>query len=117
MEGDCAKVGDEFTMFFDEETRWKFRVLEHRAPACLVWECIEAHHIVSGNAEMREDWFGTVLYWRIVEQGERCALSFTHKGLSPELKCFTICERGWSFFLTQSLKDFIETGVGKPNLR
>ena len=32
----------------------------------------------------------------------------------PEVECFEICSNAWSMFISGSLKDFINTGVGQP---
>lgn len=43
-------------------------------------------------------------------------LSFTHKGLTPNLNCYKICDAGWTHFIANSLKQYLETRIGTPNL-
>ncbi len=43
-------------------------------------------------------------------------LSFVHKGLTPDLNCYEICDAGWTHFIINSLKQYLETGTGNPNL-
>lgn len=47
-------------------------------------------------------------------ENEKTIIEFLHEGLTPESKCYNICAPTWDLFITESLKSFIETGVGKP---
>ena len=36
-------------------------------------------------------------------------------GLTPQLLCYDICEAGWDMFFLHSLKQYLDTGRGKPH--
>ena len=43
-------------------------------------------------------------------------LEFRHEGLTPQLECYGQCAQGWGYYLP-SLRDYVETGVGRPGPR
>ena len=69
------------------------------------WTCLS-----SGNMP---DWAGTVVTFTIEPVGASTAIFFRHEGLTPALECFTDCYLGWTHFM-QSLKQYLDSGVGMP---
>jgi hypothetical protein len=62
-----------------------------------------------------EDWVGTVPSFSVRQNDDgTCALEFRHIGLRPALECFDQCRAGWGHFMP-SLRQFVETGEGRPN--
>lgn len=111
-----SKIGDEFTTSFDK-TYWKFKISKYLPFSKIVWNCIDAKHIHSGYNGIEKEWIGTSVNWLLEEKGkEETLLHFTHNGLVPELNCYEICFPAWERFVIQSLKNFVETGVGMPHL-
>lgn len=104
-----SKIGDEFTTKFGSAF-WKFRVLEFIENEKLTWECI------GGEPEFNAEWIGTKVFWEISKENEKAKIDFLHQGLTPEFKCYNICAPTWDMFIAQSLKSFVETGVGTPHL-
>jgi len=39
----------------------------------------------------------------------------THEGLKPQVECYESCEKGWNFFVTDSLLKLMTTGAGLPD--
>ena len=110
------KIGDEFTTSFDS-TYWKFKISEYRPFSLITWDCIDAKHIHSGYNGIEKEWIGTSVNWSLEEiDKNETLLNFTHNGLTPELNCYEICYPAWERFVTQSLKKFVETGIGMPHL-
>ena len=106
--------GDTVTFRF-EPTYWKMRVKQMVLNSLIELVCIEANHVHEGLPEsIREEWFGTVLRWRIVEQGANTRIIFEHEGLVPVLECYDICEAGWDHYFVNSLKSYLDTGKGQP---
>ena len=56
------------------------------------------------------------VYWKIFSINEITKLTFTHSGLTPEFKCYNICTPTWDMFIPESLKMFVESGKGNPQL-
>ena len=63
------------------------------------------------------DWVGTriVVDLRPGDSGGT-ELEFCHDGLTPQLECYGQCEQGWDHYLS-SLRDYVETGSGRPGNR
>ncbi|MBS1496134.1 MAG: hypothetical protein JSU03_14340 [Bacteroidetes bacterium] len=61
----------------------------------------------------KTEWINTKIVWEIADRSNFTTLKLTHFGLTPQVECYEICIAGWGQF-TNSLTDFINTGVGKP---
>lgn len=109
------KVGDIAKFSFAEKNGyWTFKanILE---PDHIELSCVEALHIHDGMPKTIEtEWLGTTLIWHILATDEGCRIDFEHLGLAPHLHCYAICERGWDMFFVDSLKAYLDTGLGKP---
>jgi len=102
------KVGDEFTTSFGNAF-WKFQIIEFELNNKVTWKCID------GKPEFNAEWIGTSIYWNISSSDEFTKITFIHDGLTPEFECYDICAPTWDMFITKSLKNFIETGIGKAH--
>jgi ketosteroid isomerase-like protein len=81
-------------------------------PARLVWRFVEQ---VDHNLPEPDEWVGTTAVFSLEPVGDGTRLRFEHRGLTPALDCFDVCESGWDFFLRRSLAQLLETGRGIPN--
>lgn len=109
------KTESDTVTFRFEPTFWKMRVRQMVPNSLIELVCIEANHVHEGLPEsIREEWFGTVLRWRIVEQAANTRIIFEHEGLVPGLECYDICEAGWDHYFVNSLKSYLDTGKGQP---
>jgi hypothetical protein len=61
----------------------------------------------------KTEWINTKIVWEISSNDNQTELHLTHFGLTPQVECYNICESGWHNF-TDSLTEFINTGIGKP---
>ena len=114
IEGFSDKINAEFKVLFGSESYWKFKVVILNEPNEVVWECIESHqdHNLKG---IDEEWTNTKLYWLISKSGDKTKIDFLHDGLLSTGVCYEICSNGWDFYILDSLKHFLESGVGKPS--
>jgi uncharacterized protein YndB with AHSA1/START domain len=63
-------------------------------------------------SEPLPDWTGTTITFDMVSAGDRgTSLHFTHHGLTPQLDCFSMCQAGWTQYLT-SLVDYVDIDGG-----
>ena len=77
--------------------------------------CVDALHLLEGNPkEVETEWLDTKVIWEIEQQSEKTIIRFEHDGLTPNLLCYAICEAGWDLFFVDSLKAYLDTGIGKP---
>lgn len=90
------------------------KVINSEPPRVLEWECVDSmHHVKTGYHDLR-DWIGTTIRFEIRDLGDDTSqLVFTHFRLN-ELECIEACSSGWSFFLNESLRGYLEKGEGKP---
>ncbi|MCE5319011.1 MAG: metalloregulator ArsR/SmtB family transcription factor [Parachlamydia sp.] len=79
----------------------------------VVWECTK-HSFVDGKLTHVDEWVGTKLIFQLEEKDRNTQLHFTQEGLTPWLECYSICENKWNYYLKESLKSYLETGVGGP---
>ena len=59
------------------------------------------------------DWLGTKLSFAAKATSSGVRVSLVHAGYPSRNECYDDCVKGWAFFLG-SLKEYLETGVGKP---
>ncbi|MDW3195256.1 MAG: hypothetical protein R8G66_22970 [Cytophagales bacterium] len=110
-------VDDEFSVFFEEETAWGFKVTTLNKFDEVRWKCIYANHSVSDLKGIKEEWLNSEIVFNFKKLNtDTIEIFFEHKGLTPELNCYEICDAGWTYFISTSLKQYLETGKGLPNL-
>jgi uncharacterized protein YndB with AHSA1/START domain len=68
------------------------------------WRCIE------GPAE----WIGTDVTFELSQQDEQTIIIFGHRNWREEVEFTAHCSMKWAVFLL-SLREYIETGKGKPS--
>lgn len=100
-------VGDIFTITFGEAF-WTFKISEFIIDKTVTWECID------GQPELNNEWIGHHLKWTIEENNDSITISFDQDGLNGMLPCYDICSTAWDRFILYSLKEYLETGKGKP---
>ena len=116
IENTAIKEGNIFKISFGPASYWKFKVLALKKPESIVWECVESHqdHNLVG---IDKEWLNSKLYWTISGIGENVNIEFLHKGLVSTGVCYDVCSSAWDFYILDSLKTFLESGIGKPNER
>jgi len=112
VDNSVSKVNDEFSIFFGD-TEWRFKIIEFFEYKKITWKCIKANHIHEGLTNIKEEWLDTELYWEFKTVNEFTKISFLHSGLNRKLNCYEVCESAWSFFILESLKNYLDTGDGK----
>jgi uncharacterized protein YndB with AHSA1/START domain len=66
--------------------------------------------VIGGGAT---EWIGTELEFKIFRDEGRTLLHFRHSKWDPNATMFPECSMTWALFLL-SLKEFVETGKGRP---
>ena len=111
------EIGDEFSIFFEEQTEWRFVISKLEKFNEVRWKCIHANHTFSGLNGIKKEWLDSEIIFNFKELEENTfELYFEHNGLTPDLNCYEICDAGWTYFIVTSLKQFLEAGKGSPNL-
>ncbi|MBZ4043778.1 SRPBCC family protein [Flavobacterium hibisci] len=112
IEGDSAKLNDEFNYHYEDIHRCRVRLTEVIPNQKIVW-LVEQNYFKFTEDET--EWTGTKPTFEISEKDGKTTLKFTHVGLVPEYECFDICRDSWTNYIQNSLKKLITTGKGEPN--
>lgn len=110
IEGRTDELNGTFT-HRDRYLNVTFKII-HQTPQKIIWEIIRSHN--NKFLESMHEWDGTSIVFDLTESAGKTRVKFTHHGLVPQLECYKVCEKSWDFFITTSLKNFIETGKGDP---
>ncbi len=113
IDGSAIELGDIFKIKFGGESYWKFKIVELSPGKKVTWECIESNqdHNIKG---MDEEWLGTRLRWKIKESPKGVEVNFIHEGLVSDAACYGTCSKAWDFYITESLKSYLDQGKGSP---
>lgn len=112
LEGNTDALGEEFSYAVADIHYSKFTITELEPDSRIAWLVTESY--LSFIADKKE-WDGTTVVFDITPEGDRTRVDFTHIGLTPAVECFAVCNDAWGGYITGSLRDLIETGVGAPN--
>lgn len=112
FEGSATQAGGKFTVRFGPQVYKTFLVEEMLPYIRIVWDVVDAF-IDIPELKNKKEWIGSKIIWEIIPLDTGCELRFTHIGLTPDVECYTICEKGWNNFL-QSLVIYTTTGTGTP---
>ena len=112
LEGSSAKVGDVFRYRHGELHDCTQRVTEAVPGKKVEWLVTDAYLSFTKD---KHEWKDTRVAFEIVGTPGATELRFTHLGVTPESECFEKCAKGWGYFIGQSLKSLIMTGVGQPD--
>lgn len=110
--GPTHEVGDEFTHWVPGVHYARIRVIELLPGKRVVWAVLD--NWMSFIDDQRE-WKGTTIRFDLSAVDGGTEVRFTHVGLVPSDQCFDVCRDAWSMYVGDSLRGFIETGVGKPS--
>jgi hypothetical protein len=112
IEGKTQKLDDNFTVTFGE-TFVTLVIVAEIPEKKLVWRVTDCNlHWIKDKKE----WKGTEIVWEIAWDGEKSTVTMTHVGLAPEGECYQTCERGWNFYVGESLRNLIVEGEGFPDM-
>ncbi len=111
-----ARVGGQAEFRFPKAGFFaKVKILKLEPPQYVGWECIDQTHPERLGFNDLHDWIGTKMTFQIEPvAGDKSKLTFTHVGLAP-LECAEACSSSWSYFLNQSLRQYLTTGKGEPD--
>jgi hypothetical protein len=112
VEGSTEQLGDEFTYRYQDIHFSKQKITELIPGEKVVWHVLDAFLDFTDDPN---EWIGTDLTFAVVRKGDHTEVTFTHRGLVPEVECFDQCSNAWRFYINDSLWSLIATGRGAPN--
>ena len=110
--GGCAK--DQTCAVVFGKAAKILKTIERDEAERLVWHCVDVL-MENPDSEYPAEWRGTRMLWTFEPTTDGCRITLTHVGLTPKLDCYETCEKAWTFFVTDSLKAYLETGMGDPH--
>jgi NAD(P)-dependent dehydrogenase (short-subunit alcohol dehydrogenase family) len=108
FEGTTDVVGGVFTYRQGDVHRSTHQVTELAPGRRVAWHVIGAH--VAFAADPTE-WEGTDITFDLIPAGNGTEIRFTHVGLVRERECFESCSEAWHYYIGESLRDRILSGV------
>ncbi len=112
IEGNTDKVGETFFYHYKDVHLCKIKLIEMVADNKLVYQVIDNEFNFTKD---KTEWINTKLIFDLSTEGNKTKIVFTHEGLVPDYECYNVCNDAWTSYIQGSLKNFIETGIGKPN--
>ncbi len=112
IEGQTDKTGEIFFYHYKDVHLCKIQLTEVMPDKKLVYQVIENEFNFTKD---KTEWINTRLIFELSAENSKTRIVFTHEGLTPAYECYPVCQDAWSSYIQGSLKDFIETGTGKPN--
>jgi hypothetical protein len=109
--GVSEKAGDTFTVRFGE-TFVDFRVTEVIPEKCIVWQVTDCNLYFVPH---KKEWNSTRVVWDVSSDKGLTSVRMTHVGLVPEHQCYENCEKGWNFYVTESLRKLLTENKGLPD--
>jgi len=112
FEGSARELGDTFSVH-SKEMFVDFVVAEAISETRLVWQVVDCNLHWLQN---KKEWVGTRIEWDLTAETGGVAITLTHCGLRPGVECYEECVEGWELFAGKSLKQYLSTGTGSPDL-
>lgn len=108
VEGD-DQIGGKIDFTFRTETgdllgNMVMEVQELNAPTAVRWRCVDGP----------PEWIGTDVTFELSEQDDQTIVLFGHRNWQEAGEFTSHCSTKWATFLL-SLRDYVETGTGKPS--
>lgn len=111
-EGETSSLGDIFTVDMSNSAFVKFEITEAQPGRRTVWHVLDCF---LPWFEDKKEWNGTDVIFDIEPTNDGSLVKMVHRGLTPEVECYEICNAGWEGHFTSSLFKLITEGVGNPN--
>jgi len=112
IDGSTDELGDIWTYRYEDLHYCKQKITDLVPGKRVVWHVLDSYIAVEGD---KEEWTGTDIVFDIKRKDDKTEVIFTHAGLTPTLACYAGCFSGWRFYIMESLRDLITTGIGAPN--
>ncbi|HET6996847.1 MAG TPA: SRPBCC domain-containing protein [Chitinophagaceae bacterium] len=110
FQGSALYLNDSFTVRFGK-TFGVFEIKELVPNKKITWQVTESYLPLFKNVRQ---WENTEIAWEITTNNSDTQITMTHIGLTPDIECYTDCEKGWNFYIRESLKKLITEGKGNP---
>jgi hypothetical protein len=111
-EGHSSALGDAFTVHFNAEDAFvRFTVTDAEPGRRYSWHVEDC--FLPWFADKTE-WNGTDVIFDIAPINDGSSVTMIHRGLTPEVECYNLCNAGWEGHVMRSLYKLIAEGAGTP---
>jgi hypothetical protein len=101
---------EQFTVRFGK-TFSILKVVEFVYAKRIVWKVEDSFLPLFKN---EKQWNGTSITWEISLENNLAKVHMMHIGLTPDVECYADSNKGWNFYLKESLRKLIVEGRGLP---
>lgn len=112
IEGQTNQVNEVFFYHYKDVHLCKIKLIEKLNDQKLVYQVIENEFSFVND---KSEWVNSKLIFELVPEANQTKIIFTHEDLVPSNECYPVCEDAWTSYIQGSLKEYINTGAGKPN--
>ncbi|WP_286831193.1 SRPBCC domain-containing protein [Sphingobacterium sp. UBA6308] len=111
IEGLTAALHDEFIYHYQDVHRCRIRIETMETDRKVVWRVLENYFKFTQD---EREWTNSSIIFDIVEDVGTTTLHFTHRGLNSQMECYKVCHDAWTYYIADSLRQLILTGMGQP---
>jgi hypothetical protein len=108
--GSARKLGDTFTVHFGE-TFVDFKISEAVPDSRIVWQVVNCN---IPSLQDKTEWNGTSVAWDVSLGNGTTTVMLTHHGITPDVECYGMCQKGWNGAVQNSFLQFLNVGRGMP---
>ncbi len=105
-------IGEEWVYFVPDIHFSKFRTTELEPGKRIAWLVTDSE---LSFLEDKQEWTGTTVEFDLVAVDAGTEVRFTHRGLTPDVECYEVCDLAWTEYIVGSLRNHILNGTGAPN--
>jgi hypothetical protein len=109
IERTASQVGRTFIFDVPGLHHSKFLVTEADVGKRLAWKVIP-----SGDETELDEWIDTIVVFDFAPGPAGTHITFTHRGLQPQLECHTVCSTAWAYHLQVGLQALLTGGNPAP---
>ncbi|MBA3704667.1 MAG: SRPBCC domain-containing protein [Bacteroidetes bacterium] len=97
IKGSSKVLNDEFIFNAGDGVHYsKQRLVELAPTEKIVWQVIESN---LSFLKQTDEWTNTKISFKISKQGNKNLITFTHRGLVPQIECYKDCSGAWTQYL------------------
>jgi hypothetical protein len=112
IQGETAKLDDEFTYNIPDVYWCKMRITEFVPGKKVVWQVLDSN---LSYTKARNEWNNTQITFDISQKDGKTEVHFTHFDLVSAYECYNDCSDAWGMLVNGNLRKLIATGKDQPS--
>ena len=111
FKGRAGALHDRFTVHFARTTWSLMEIVDCEPDQRIEWKVEDCYLPIFNNPYL---WKGNRILWEFTREGIFTRVTMTHIGLFPGVECYEDCQKGWNFYVGESLFRLFTEGRGLP---